>query len=546
MGTASSAISAASTASNTHAGGRRRARQACTVAIASSLSRPPPCWVAATVAPTTGRAGPVVSWLVIALTPTPSLTLTTDDPPWTPAVLRRGPMLVAGVLAAVGGAAVYLLALPALWRMSAPYGLLFTALGAAQLVTVAAVLARPTRRRVLLAAAEAGSVVLVWVLVRLVGVLPAPDPWLALDGVVGFTDDVCAGLEAVAVAVLVAVGVLGARPPRPLSRRVAGWVAGAPLGVLVVSGIVIGVAASSNDFVGAGFPAATVAPQQLPAGARSTVEYCRPSGVPLAMDLYTPPAQARRPGPAPVAMYVHGGALVLSDRQMGGLGGAVLASPEGSLFPQVQQQLGARGFVVASIDYRLAPAAPWPAGIEDTKCAVRFLRAHAAGLGIDPTRIGVWGGSAGGELVSLLGLAGPGAGFDVGQYSDQSSAVSAVVDMYGPADLTDFGDSAPFGRSIVQIGLGSSTAVRRSASPDFYPVPRVGAPPFLILQGSDDPLVRPHQSAGLAQRLQAAGVPTTLITVAGAGHGFSTSPDQHPTSAELTAAVTGFFTTTVG
>jgi acetyl esterase/lipase len=96
--------------------------------------------------------------------------------------------------------------------------------------------------------------------------------------------------------------------------------------------------------------------------------------------------------------------------------------------------------VVASIDYRLPPLSPWPAQLEDAKCAVRFLRAHAGALGIDPGRIGAWGSSGGGTLVSLLGLAGLDAGFDRGPWPDRSSGVQ--VDMFGPADLTDLGDSA--------------------------------------------------------------------------------------------------------
>ena len=387
--------------------------------------------------------------------------------------LRRSPLLITALVAAVGGAAIYLLALPALWRMSWHYGVLFTGLGAAQLGTAVAVLARPVRRRVVLAAAAALAVVVLWVLVRLAGILPAPDPWMAVNSVIGFTDHICAGLQAIAAVGLAGVAALGSRTRLSLPWRVLAAVALAPLMVLVLVGVAVGVAASSNGFAGAGFPADTVAPQNLPAGQMSTVEYCRPDGVPLAMDLYMPPAAVRSGRPAPVAMYVHGGGLVFGNRQRTGIG-ATLANHNGALFNPLQQQLNARGFVVASIDYRLSPSTPWPAQIEDAKCAVRFLSAHAADLDIDPDRIGVWGSSGGGQLASLLGLAGPQARFDCGQYSDQSSAVQAVVDMFGPSDFTDFDDSDPFGRFIVQISFGTSTALRRSASPITYVAP--GAP----------------------------------------------------------------------
>lgn len=454
--------------------------------------------------------------------------------------LRRSPLLITALVAAVGGAAIYLVALPSLWRMSWPYGVLFAGLGAAQIGTAITVLARPVRLRVLLAATAALAVVALWALVRLAGVLPAPDPWVPVNSVIGFTDDICAGLQVIAAVGLAGVAALGPRPRRSLPRRVLAGMALAPLMVLVLLGVVVGVYGSSDGFAGAGFPAGTVTPRNLPAGQMSTVEYCRPDGVPLAMDLYIPPAAARAGRPAPVAMYVHGGGMI-GDRKVHGAG-ASLANHQGALFTPLQEQLNAHGFVVASIDYRLPPGTPWPAQIGDAKCAVRFLRAHAAGLGIDPARIGVWGSSGGGQLSSLLGMTRPEAGFDHGQYPDQSSAVQAVVDMFGPADFTDFDDSAPFGRFIVQTWLGNSTALRRSASPVTYVAP--SAPPFLILQGTEDPLVRPRQSAGLAQRLHAAGVPTTLIEVQGTEHTLAT-PGQRPSPDELAATVINFLTTTL-
>jgi acetyl esterase/lipase len=452
-------------------------------------------------------------------------------------VLRRSLLLIIALLAALGGAVIYMLALPALWRMSWPYALLFAMLGVAQLGTAVAVLARPVLRRVLLAASVAFAVVALWALVRLARVLPAPDPWVMVNSVIGFIDTVCATLQAIAVIGLAAAAALGPRPRPSLTLRVLAAVALVPVLALVLLGIIVGVAGSSGAFAGAGFPAGTVAPHDLPAGQMSTVEYCRPDGVPLAMDLYMPPEAAHSGRPAPVAMYVHGGGI-LGARKMYGLG-ASLADHDGALFTPLQQQLNARGFVVASIDYRLSPGTPWPAQIEDAKCAVRFLRAHAADLGIDPVRIGVWGSSFGGLLASLLGLTRPEAGFDRGQYVEQSSAVQAVVDMFGASDLNDVDDTSPFGKFVLQNAFGSSSEVRRSASPITYVAP--GAPPFLILQGSEDPLVRPRQSDKLAQRLHSASVPAMLIEVQGTGHTLAT-PGERPSSEELTATVIDFFT----
>lgn len=453
--------------------------------------------------------------------------------------LRRSPLLLVALAATVGGAAIYLIPLPTLWRLSWPYGILFAGLGAAQLAAAGAALARPVRRTVLFAGAAALAVVVLWALVRLAGVFPAPDPWVPVNSVIGIADVVCAGVQAVAAVGLFGVAALGTRPRRSLPRRVLGAAAVAPLAAFVLLGVAVGVIGSSDGFAGAGFPADAVPPRDLPAGRMSTVGYCRPDGVPLAMDLYLPPA-ARAGKPAPVALYVHGGGI-LGDRKMYGVG-LSLANHAGALFTPLQQRLNARGFVVAAIDYRLPPAAPWPAQLEDAKCAVRFLRARAADLGIDPGRIGVWGSSGGGQLASLLGLTGPGDGFDRGQYPEHSSAVQAVVDMFGPADFTDFDDSAPFGRFIAQLWFGNSTALRRSASPITYAAP--GAPPFLILQGTEDPLVRPRQSIGLAQRLQAAGVPAALIEVQGAEHSLTT-PGQRPSPDELTAVIVDFFAATL-
>ncbi|MBO0812836.1 MAG: prolyl oligopeptidase family serine peptidase, partial [Microlunatus sp.] len=156
--------------------------------------------------------------------------------------------------------------------------------------------------------------------------------------------------------------------------------------------------------------------------------------------------------------------------------------------------------------------------------------------------IGVWGSSAGGQLVSLLGLAGPDAGFDTGQYADRSSRVDAVVDMFGPSDLLQFGDSSGFARFLLWAGLGTSPDVRRRLSPIGY-VHR-GAPPFLIVQGRQDSDVLSTQSTTFARRLRAAGVPATLVLVSGTGHSMAT-PGQQPTPEQVTDRVLEFFRRTL-
>jgi acetyl esterase/lipase len=446
----------------------------------------------------------------------------------------RGPLLVGGVGFSLGGAAVCLAVLPALLQASLAYGLVFAAAGVAQVSLAVGLLVAPTRRRLLEATVVSLAVVAVWVLARTVG-LPDPNPWLTFDITVGFTDVLCAALEALA-AVLLGWAVLR-WPHRPRVRHplLAGLASAPPLllaAVLTAAGV--GLATNGfTSFTGAGGPL----PDRLPPGGTATVTYCTRQGAKLAMDLYAPPAGAVRPAPA--VLYVHGGGFVLGDRKLGGLGGG-LANAAGALLPQLRAALNRRGFLVASIDYRLPPGSPWPAQLQDASCAVRFLRVHAGVLGIDPGRIGAWGSSAGGTLVALLGLA----GVDGGQPAGQSSAVQAVVDMFGAADLVDLGDSARFPRAVAWIALGGAARVRRAASPLAHvPASRPAAgnlPPFLLLHGTDDQDIRPRHSQELARRLAAAGVPVRLVLVQGAGHGLD-SPGQQPTPDQLTQLVTDFF-----
>lgn len=230
-----------------------------------------------------------------------------------------------------------------------------------------------------------------------------------------------------------------------------------------------------------------------PKSIQRDVTYCTVDGVALKLDLYAPPQAVSA---APAAVYVHGGGWSSGDKA----GGSVIPF----------SQLAAQGFWVAAVNYRLAPQSKFPAMIEDVKCAVRFLRANAARLNLDPNRIGAWGGSAGGHLVALLGTTDRSAGFDVGEYADQSSRVQAIVDMFGPADLTLMFPRASAG--IVQSVFGSSANSQESArlaSPITYATP--DDPPFLILQGDKDNVVPLEQSQVMYDRLRALGVPATLV-----------------------------------
>jgi acetyl esterase/lipase len=254
------------------------------------------------------------------------------------------------------------------------------------------------------------------------------------------------------------------------------------------------------------------------------------------MDVSEPGFDASRP--APGLLYVHGGGWILGNRQPTGPA-AVLAGQDGALFGPLRSELTGRGFVVASIDYRLAPIYPWPAQIEDAKCAVRFMRANATALGIDPMRIGTWGSSAGGQLVSLLGTASPAAGFDVGQYPDESSRVEAVVDMFGPSELNQMSDSNALGQFVFGVAFSGASAREREAA---SPVSHVaeGDPPFLILHGGNDMMVPLHHAMDLARALQAANVPVVLVIVKGTGHTLATVTEQ-PDPSQVRSIVVDFF-----
>lgn len=457
---------------------------------------------------------------------------------------RRGPLLVSAAAFSLAGAAVYLVVLPAHLQANLAEGVLVAVAGIAQAALAVALVAAPTRRRLVAAAAVSLAVVAFWVLTRTIG-LPGPNPWLPLDTAVGFTDFLCAVLEVVAVVLLSWAALRWPRVRVPRGQRgVRVVLASAPLLLLALLLTLTGVAFATDGFTTvtrAGGPV----PTSLPAGTMTTVTYCTQHGTKLAMDVYEPPAGL--PRPAPAVLYVHGGGFVFGDRKPNGLG-ASLANHAGALLPQLRTGLNQRGMVVTSIDYRLPPLSPWPAALEDAKCAVRFLRAHAGALGIDPGRIGAWGSSAGGALVSLLGVVGPRAGFDRGPYADQPSNVQAVVDMFGAADLTDLHDSEPFMRAAVQVALGGSATVRRSVSPGSYLGAGVnawaragGIPPFLILHGTDDQAIPSRHSQAFARRLEAAGVPARLVLVRGANHGLD-NPSQQPTPDQVANLAIDFFT----
>ncbi|MBM4016778.1 MAG: alpha/beta hydrolase [Planctomycetes bacterium] len=240
------------------------------------------------------------------------------------------------------------------------------------------------------------------------------------------------------------------------------------------------------------------------------VEYGKGGGRALRLDILRPkqpPAQ-----PMPVVVYIHGGAWRGGSR---------------AAMPLLCNRLAQEGYFCASIEYRLSQESPFPAQIEDCKCAIRFLRARAKEYNINPDRIGVWGHSAGGHLVALLGTSGDAKDLEgTGGWQDQSSRVQAVLDCFGPADFTIIpkwaeGIQEQMKGPVYQL-LGGPVAENAEKAAKASPITHVSKddPPILIMHGDQDFVVPLDQSVRLAEALKKAGVDVTLHVVKGAGHGF--------------------------
>ena len=223
------------------------------------------------------------------------------------------------------------------------------------------------------------------------------------------------------------------------------------------------------------------------------------------LDLYIPPNVAEE---APLLVWIHGGAWKEGGKEH---------------CPAVG--MTGKGWVVASLNYRLSQHAVFPAQIKDCKAAIRFLRAGAKDFHIDRNRMAVWGESAGGHLAALLGVTGQTREFDVGGHLDQSSAVSCVVDWYGPTDFLnlrpDTADSAGQVDDVVARLFGGAVQEKRELAIKGSPINWVGpgSAPTLIMHGDLDPLVPLRQSESFAAALKAAGVPCELKVYEGQGHG---------------------------
>ena len=244
-----------------------------------------------------------------------------------------------------------------------------------------------------------------------------------------------------------------------------------------------------------------------PKGTRE-VRFATVDGTPLLLDVYRPENGAR---PLGLIVWVHGGAWRAGSR----------ASPD-------LLGLTARGWALASVDYRLSTVARFPAQVFDIKAALRHLRAHAAEYGVAGLPFVIAGSSAGGHLAALVGVSNGERDLEgsVGSEREVSSDVQAIVSLYGASNLTSIlGQSSPHGLSVrrpaLDLLLGgqpdAQPALARLASPVFHL--DAGDPPLLLFHGDRDDQMPIQQSRELEAAYQKLGLPVQLEVVPGVGHG---------------------------
>lgn len=217
--------------------------------------------------------------------------------------------------------------------------------------------------------------------------------------------------------------------------------------------------------------------------------------------------------------------------------GGGFTSADYEKFTEMRTALAKAGFVVAAAEYRTVPT-KYLALVNDAKAAVRFLREHAKEYGVDPSKIGVLGDSAGGYLAQMSGATNGEKQFDKGDFLNQSSDVQAVVSLYGLSDLRNVGegfseeirvvhDSPAVTEALLVNGPAFNTFPGESITKDpkkmldASPLGHVDGnePPFLLFHGSADPLVSPEQSASMYRALKSKNQDVKYILVEGAKHG---------------------------
>lgn len=257
--------------------------------------------------------------------------------------------------------------------------------------------------------------------------------------------------------------------------------------------------------------AATACGADVKVSTKNDVEYARPGGNPLKLDLAWP---EEGEGPFPAVFVIHGGGW--------------RAGNKADVRPALQE-FARRGYVAVSPQYRFCPKDTFPAQVYDVKAAVRWLKAHARDYKADPDHVGAVGFSAGGHLSLMLGLTGPADGLE-GEAADGApdTKIQAVVNYFGPTDLA--ADDVPdVTRPLLADFLGGSPRDKPKEAKKASPLTFVskGDAPVLTFQGTKDPLVPHTQALKLADAMTAAGVPGRVEILVGAGHGWGGDVLEH-------------------
>lgn len=291
------------------------------------------------------------------------------------------------------------------------------------------------------------------------------------------------------------------------------------------------------------------------------VVYWTQAGDPaLTLDLYLPPPTAHKPATGfPLVLYLHGGGASIAGDWSGGDPRHLGAFVD---FPGVLAALAARGYVVASVNYRLSSEAIFPAQIQDVKTAIRFLRTHATEYGIDPARAIVWGESAGAHLAAMAAVSCGAASLEPQAATQVQSAAGAQTGTGAAAGVSDCVQGAVtwfgvFDMETIQVQAQRDGAMSRDVptAPEWKllgcfagacsagqataasPVAYVDAhtPPMLLITGDADKTVPHQQTLEMAETLKQAGVAHDVMLIPKVGYAFIGATPQQTRDANLAA-----------
>lgn len=232
------------------------------------------------------------------------------------------------------------------------------------------------------------------------------------------------------------------------------------------------------------------------------------------IDLYLP-KKRESDKPLPIIVFIHGGGWKGGDKASG--------------IGNVGRFVSSGHYAGVSVGYRLTGEAQWPAQIHDCKAAIRWIKGNAKELGLDASKIAVWGSSAGGHLVSFLGTSGDVKSLEgtLGKHTDQDSKVTCVVNFFGPENfVTMVTQKSTVDRTTADypeaLLIGGRVQDKQEAAKEASPVTHIssGDAPVLTAHGTEDPLVPYEQAVEFDAALKKAGVESLLITMTNGGHGF--------------------------